>query len=234
MADAEHAAAQWRATAVWHAVTTTVVPETVVAKRATRSRPRADASSPATTTVYRVQARVGARDADRIQEEQARRSAFVLLTTLPADRYDARQRLEEYKGQTVIEQRFHFLKDPAFVDALFVQKPERVEALGYVLLLAGPVLSLLERRVRQGPPVPTPSRGALARPTGQEILRHPAPLVVVATTGTTRQLFVPRFTVLPSTVSWLKRASRTGYIPKYQSDPVAEIPYRRIAHVRKR
>ena len=31
---------------------------------------------------------------------------------------------------------FHFLKDPLFVDALYVKKPERVEALGYVLLMA--------------------------------------------------------------------------------------------------
>jgi transposase len=31
--------------------------------------------------------------------------------------------LREYKGQTSVEQRFHFLKDPAFVDAVFLQKP---------------------------------------------------------------------------------------------------------------
>jgi transposase len=35
-ADAEAAAATWRATATWHAVTTTVVPDTVVAKRPVR------------------------------------------------------------------------------------------------------------------------------------------------------------------------------------------------------
>jgi hypothetical protein len=34
-----------------------------------------------------------------------------------------------------VEQRFHFLKDPAFVDAVFLQNPERIEALGYVMLM---------------------------------------------------------------------------------------------------
>lgn len=46
----------------------------------------------------------------------------MLLTKLPADHYDARRLLEEYKGQTVIEQRFHFLKDPACVDALSARR----------------------------------------------------------------------------------------------------------------
>ena len=39
-------------------------------------------------------------------------------------------------GQTSVEQRFHCLKDPAFVDVVFVNKPVRIEALGYVMLLA--------------------------------------------------------------------------------------------------
>ena len=140
---------------------------------------------------------MGAPDPARIRAAQARESTFVLITTLPAPDYDPRRLLEEYKGQTVIEQRFHFLKDPAFVDALFVQKPERVEALGYVLLLACLVLSLLERRVRQGPPLPTPSRGALTRPTGQEILHHLRPLIVTPVDATTRQLFAPTIFAAP-------------------------------------
>ena len=51
----------------------------------------------------------------------------------------------------LVKRRFHFLKDPAFVDALFVQKPERVDSLGYVLLFAFLILSLLKRRGRQCP-----------------------------------------------------------------------------------
>ena len=102
-----------------------------------------------------------------------RKPRFVLITTLPPTRYDAAALLREYKGQTSVEQRFHFLKDPAFVDAVFLKKPERIEALGYVMLLALLVFSCIERRVRQAPePLPTASRGAVARPTGQLIVRQ--------------------------------------------------------------
>jgi len=190
-ADAEAAAQAGAATATWHTVTTAVVAEPVVAKRARPGRPRADAPPPSATLVYRVHATVGAPDPARIPAAHARASCFVLLTTRPADRFDARRLLQEYKEQTVIEQRLHFLKDPAFGEALFVHKPERVAALGYVLLRACLVLSLLERRVRQGPPLPTPSRGRLERPTGHEILHHLAPCIVLPVDAHTRQLAIP-------------------------------------------
>jgi hypothetical protein len=73
----------------------------------------------------------------------------------------------------------------------FLHKPERVEALGYVLLMACLVFSLLERRVRQaGEPLPTPSRGLLTNPTGAEILHHLQGALVVALDRRHRQLFV--------------------------------------------
>lgn len=83
------------------------------------------------------------------------------------------------------------------MDALFVQKPERVEARGYVLWRACLVLRLLERRIRQGPPLPTPSRGPLPRPTGQEILHHLRPLIVTPVDTLTRELFIPAILAAP-------------------------------------
>ena len=78
-----------------------------------------------------------------------------------------------YNGQVHVERRFPFLKDPLFVDALFVKKPERLEALGYVLLGACLLYSLAERRLRRsGIPIPSPSRRVLTRPTGHELIRH--------------------------------------------------------------
>ncbi|NLJ80910.1 MAG: transposase, partial [Firmicutes bacterium] len=43
---------------------------------------------------------------------------------------------------------FRFLKDPMFVNALFLKTPKRVQALGYVILLAVMIASLLELRIR--------------------------------------------------------------------------------------
>jgi hypothetical protein len=80
-----------------------------------------------------------------------------------------------------------------------VQKPERVEALGSVLLLAALVLSLIERRARQAPPLPTPTRGLLVQPTGQEVLHHRRGLIVMPLDAQTRQLFVPAVHTQPVT-----------------------------------
>ena len=127
-----------------------------------------------------------------MQKELERRSTFVLITTLPATRYDAAALLREYKGQTSVEQRFHFLKDPAFVDAVFLKKPERIEALGYVMLLALLVFRGIERRVRQSPePLPTSSRGAVARPTGPRIVHQCRGIQVLWCDDGHRSLSVP-------------------------------------------
>ena len=108
-----------------------------------------------------------------MEKERQRRSAFVLITTIDRDRMAARALLEEYKQQGSIERRFAFMKDREIVDSFFVKKPERVEALGYVLLMVVLLFSVLERRVRQADsPLPTLSRGDLANPTGLEILRN--------------------------------------------------------------
>ena len=107
-----------------------------------RGRPRKDAP---TRIVWTVSASVGAVDADRRQAELERRSCFGLMTTLPAT-WDARAVLVEYKSQTVCARKCHFMKDPMFVDALFLKTPERLDALGYVILMAALFYSLLERR----------------------------------------------------------------------------------------
>ena len=154
----------FRATAPhWWPGTTAVAPVTVTDKRPHRGRPRRNELAP-THTVYRVQVTWGPRDEAAVQTELARRSTLVLITTWPATRSEAAALLREYKAQTSVEQRFHFLEDPAFVDAVFLQKPERIQALGYVMLLALLLFRCLERRVRQAPvPFPTAYRGRVAQ-----------------------------------------------------------------------
>ena len=41
------------------------------------------------------------------------------------------------------------LKDPMFVDALYLHTPRRIEALSYVLVMACLIYSIFERRVRR-------------------------------------------------------------------------------------
>lgn len=155
-----------------HPMSFVIREEQVRDKRPTRGRPK-KGDQPTYHTDYRVDATIGDPRADLVEKERQRRSAFVLITTIGRDRMAARALLQEYKQQGSIERRFAFMKDREIVDSFFLKKPERVEALGYVLLMVVLLFSVLERRVRQaGIPLPTLSRGELANPTGLEILRN--------------------------------------------------------------
>jgi transposase len=55
-----------------------------------------------------------------------------------------------YKGQSKVEHGFRFLKDPQFMATnMFVKKPERVEALLFIMTLCLTVYAALEYRIRQ-------------------------------------------------------------------------------------
>ena len=62
--------------------------------------------------------------------------------------YSAKAILERYKGQGNVERIFKFIKNPAWIGAFCLKKPERLAALGYVLLMAAIIYTLWERRVR--------------------------------------------------------------------------------------
>ena len=77
---------------------------------------------------------------------------FVLLTNVPTAgemAHSAGEVLRAYKEQHGVEQNFAFLKDPIIVNSLFLKKPERIEALGLVLLLALLLWRLVERALRR-------------------------------------------------------------------------------------
>ena len=63
--------------------------------------------------------------------------------------YSAKAILERYKGQGNVERIFKFIKNPAWIGAFCLKKPERLAALGYVLLMAAIIYTLWERRVRK-------------------------------------------------------------------------------------
>jgi len=104
-------------------------------------------------------------------EEEA--GCFVLLTNVPTAgdlAQSAREILTVYKEQHGTEQNYGFLKDPVIVKSLFLKKPERIEALGLVLLLALLIWRLMERAMRRhvdttSTPLPGWDKKATERPT---------------------------------------------------------------------
>ena len=59
--------------------------------------------------------------------------------------------LSQYKGQQRVERGFRFLKNPEFfTNAIFLKKPERIEALLMIMTLCLMVYNALEYRIREG------------------------------------------------------------------------------------
>jgi transposase len=76
---------------------------------------------------------------------------FVLLSNVPGegeDPYSAEQILRTYKEQNGIEKNFGFLKEDQIVNALFLKRPERIEALGLILLISLLIWRLIELVMR--------------------------------------------------------------------------------------
>ena len=60
----------------------------------------------------------------------------------------AKELLVEYRNQSVVENRFKFIKDPIYIGPLHIKRKDRLEALCYVALLALALYMILQIRVR--------------------------------------------------------------------------------------
>ena len=124
----------------------TVEERTVTEKRERRGRPKANEVRASRTEIGL--AIDVALDTKRAEQAIRDEGCFVLVHS-GKETMTLRELLEEYKGQSVVETRFPFLKDAALADVFFVKLPKRVEALGYVMLFALLLWSVWERRVRR-------------------------------------------------------------------------------------
>lgn len=130
----------------FHKLTASVEPK----PRYKRGRPKADGTRTVKEITYclKVSAEVDEKAVDKAREEAG---CFVLITNTLAEGSEsisARELLATYKDQHVVERNFGFLKDPVFVNALFLKSPKRIEALGLVLVLALMIWRLMERTMR--------------------------------------------------------------------------------------
>jgi transposase len=146
-ADAEAAAARLRAVpTVYHRLEVTVEEWPVYG----RGRPSLQKPRPIKAMRYRLKTAMSPQT-ERIARLEEEAGCFVLLTNVPTTgdlAHSARALLTVYKDQHGTEQNYGFLKDPVIVNSLFLKKPERLEALGLILLLALLLWRLMERAMR--------------------------------------------------------------------------------------
>ena len=140
--------------------------------------------------------------AEVIARKTPETGCFVLLPNVPTAgemAHRAGDVLRAYKEQHGIEQNDGFLKDPLSVNSLFLKKPERIEALGLVLLLALLVWRLVERTLRghvetTGNPLTGWDKKATQKPTAFMMMTKFAGVMVLKV-GDQRQLAHPLSTV---------------------------------------
>jgi transposase len=136
--------------------------------------------------------------AEVIARKRQEAGCFVLLTNVPTVgemAHTARAVLQAYKEQHGIEQNYGFLKDPLVVNSLFLKKPERIEALGLVVLLALLVWRLIERTLRvhvetTGKPLTGWDKKTTQKPTAFMMMTKFS-AVIVLKVGSQRQLAQP-------------------------------------------
>jgi len=167
--------------------------EEAILKRRRPGRPRKDEPLP-TKTIFRARASVGDLKEREYAELKLRASCFVLITNmLDEEEHPAEKVLRDYKEQTAVELQFKAIKEPEFVGAMFVKKPERLEALAYVVLLAAMVRAIIQRLARRyaeitNEELPIPGKRMTKRPTARMILDSFDAVVVVILPDGSRML----------------------------------------------
>lgn len=158
----------------FHTLTATVSASEQLKKK--RGRPKKDAPIEM-ETVYHVTLQAVI-DKEAVDRERRRAARFVLATTLPTEwldrTMDGPELLALYKGQIHVEMNFAFLKDPYYTDEIYLKKPERVQVLGYLFLLALVIYRVFQRRVRQFITETQPMKingRKLTKPTSQVIFQ---------------------------------------------------------------
>lgn len=145
--DAEAAATEARAhTAAYHRLDVRVEER----PRYGRGRPKKNAPRIPVATEYVLDTEI-VEQHEAIAKRRQLAGCFVLLSNLPGEdesEYSAEKILRTYKEQHGIERNFSFLKDDQIVNALFLERPERIEALGLILLVSLLIWRLIEQVMR--------------------------------------------------------------------------------------
>jgi len=83
-----------------------------------------------------------------IKTAQEQAQSFVLVTNIPAEEMDDQTLLWRYKNQHVVEAGFRWLRQPSMASAIFLKKPERIEALMMLIHVALMIRSLMQQQAR--------------------------------------------------------------------------------------
>jgi transposase len=160
----------WR----YHTVHSHIVAATRRTRRARRGRP-AKTDPPPTETGYRL---VG--EVEALSNPEEDNGWTVLATTVSAETCPDAEILQAYQEQnTTVEPGFRWMKNPAAISPVWLEKPERIAALALLTVVGLLVYSLIQRPVRlylltHDQQIPG-NKGLTATPTAAVVLALFAP-----------------------------------------------------------
>lgn len=160
-----------------HTVEGIVTPKEQPGRRKKRGRPKKGEAAPPPVTVYTINLTIHPPSKEKWEQLRQQASTFILITNqMDGEKLSDVDLLKAYKGQQTVENRFRFLKNPYFVGRIYLEKPKRVEAFAYVMMLSVMVYSLFEYLIRknmEGENEPLDLMGGSRnsfRPTGESVL----------------------------------------------------------------
>ena len=131
-----------------HELAASIQPEPIFA----RGRPKAGQPKKIKSYRYHI-VLTQSEKSESIARARELAGCFVLLSNVPAaDQPEGlcpEEILRAYKQQNGVEMNFRFLKDPVIVNDTFLKKAERIEALGFILLLSLMVWNLIQQVIRE-------------------------------------------------------------------------------------
>lgn len=147
-ADARAAGDRLAGDALLHALDVQPISAEEAVKRQKAGRPK-KGEEREVRTVWRIEM-ICCADKVRIAEARKRASCFVLVTDWTADLWSDERVLGEYRHQHLVEGHtgFRWLKGPAAVAPVFLKTPERIRAMGLVLILALMVRNYIQGTLR--------------------------------------------------------------------------------------
>jgi transposase len=155
----------WR----YHTVRYGIVAESRRMRRARRGRPAKTDPAP-TASGYRVVVEM-----EELRNPEEDNGWTVLATTVPPEEGTDTEILQVYQDQTTtVEPGFRWIKNPAAIAPVWLEKPERIAALAMLTVIGLLVYSIIQRQVRlylrsQDQQVPG-NKGATATPTAAVVL----------------------------------------------------------------
>ena len=138
--------AKWSKQWKWHTAAEPEIEEVKTHSRA--GRPSKDEKP---NIHYLIKSSVLKLNQEYYDNELFKQSLFIIATNLEVKTIEQQEELLNiYKAQHNVERGFRFIKDPSIVaSSFFVQKPERVEALMFVMTTCLLIYAALEYRIRK-------------------------------------------------------------------------------------